>query len=114
MITTKGIPERMLEKCNPNYTVAKVDKDFYQILSSRLRGIVFHKEVEGEFFVKFGKSGGNYIINLAYSSILAKVEQAGVEIAPSKYANVINEGISGGENFDAIANKIIELEKEVK
>jgi hypothetical protein len=111
MITTQGVPQTMIEKNNPNYTVARVDQEFYKTLSSRLQGIIFHKEVEGEFFVKFGKTGGSYIIKLAYSLILAKVEQAGVEIAPSKYANIINEDISGGENFDAIANKIIELEK---
>ena len=113
MITTKGIPENMLDT-NPNYTVARVDQEFYKTLSSRLKGIIFHKEVEGEFFVKFGKSGGSYIINLAYASILDKVEKAGVTIAPSKYANIINEGISGGEDFDAIANKIINLEKQVE
>lgn len=111
MINTRDIPKSMIGK-NPNYTVARVDQEFYKTLSSRLRGLVFHQETDEGFFVKFSKSGGSYIINLAYASILGKVEKAGVTIAPSKYANIINEGISGGEDFDAIANKIVDLEKQ--
>ena len=111
MITTKGVPQTMIEKNNPNYTVARVDKEFHQLLASRLRGIVFHMETEEGFFVKFSKAGGSYVINLAYASILKKVEQAEIKVQPAKYANIINEGISGGEDFNSIANKIIEIEK---
>lgn len=110
MITTNDIPETLMGT-NPNYTVVKVNKEFYQVVVSQLSGLVFHKEVDGEYFVKAGRKSITYVTQLGYMFILSKIKNLGIDVQNFKHKDFVITCMGNGEDFDTIAAKVVELEK---
>lgn len=110
MITTQDIPENLIDT-NQNYTTVKVSQELHKAIVAQLSGMVFHKEVDGEYFVKAGRKSIQYVMHVAYILALTKIEKLGVDVKNFKHKEFVIDCMGKGEDFEYIANKVAELEK---